>query len=142
MTADETDTCTAEPMMPAVGPIGIWTAGFELLSPAEIGDTLAELEDLGFGAVWFGEAHGREAFTQASLLLSASRRLVVATGIANIWARDAMAGADHICVQVLADTTFGAPQADWRLVAAAVGELRDTAARRAGHVPHAERIRQ
>lgn len=35
-----------------------------------------------------GENVGLEALTQAGLLLSATRRMVVATGIANIWARD------------------------------------------------------
>ena len=34
---------------------------------------------------------GREAFTHAALLLAGTRRIAVATGIANIWARDAMA---------------------------------------------------
>ncbi len=91
MTMSDNQTNTAGPALPALGPVGIWTAGFELLSPAEITDTVAELEGLGFAAVWFGEAYGREAFTQAALLLSASQRIVVATGIANIWARDAVA---------------------------------------------------
>jgi probable F420-dependent oxidoreductase len=50
-----------------------------------------EIEKLGFGTLWFGEAGGREAFVQASIYLSTTSRLVVATGIANIWARDPMA---------------------------------------------------
>jgi len=33
----------------------------------------------------------REAFAQASIFLSATSSLVVASGIANIWARDPMA---------------------------------------------------
>jgi probable F420-dependent oxidoreductase len=77
--------------LPDLGRVGIWTAGFDLLSPAELADTVAELDELGFGAAWFGEAYGREAFTQAQLLLAASKQIVIATGIANIWARDAMA---------------------------------------------------
>jgi alkanesulfonate monooxygenase SsuD/methylene tetrahydromethanopterin reductase-like flavin-dependent oxidoreductase (luciferase family) len=40
--------------------------------------------------MWFPEAWGREAFTNASLLLSATSRITIATGIANIWARDAV----------------------------------------------------
>jgi alkanesulfonate monooxygenase SsuD/methylene tetrahydromethanopterin reductase-like flavin-dependent oxidoreductase (luciferase family) len=52
---------------------------------------VAEIEELGYAALWFGEALGREAFTNASMLLSATRRLVVATGIANIFVRDAWA---------------------------------------------------
>ena len=42
--------------------------------------------------MWFGEGLGnREAMSHAAMLLQASERLVIATGIANIWARDAAA---------------------------------------------------
>jgi probable F420-dependent oxidoreductase len=51
-------------------------------------ETVAELEANGLTAIWFGEAVGREAFTLAALVLSASRRLTVGTGIANIYGRD------------------------------------------------------
>jgi probable F420-dependent oxidoreductase len=46
------------------------------------------LEELGFGTLWFGEATGREALTHAGLLLAATKRIVIATGIANIYGRD------------------------------------------------------
>ena len=49
------------------------------------------MEELGYGALWFGEAVGREALTNAGLLLAATKRMVIATGIANIYARDAFA---------------------------------------------------
>jgi probable F420-dependent oxidoreductase len=52
---------------------------------------VAEIETLGYGTLWVGEAARREAFANAALLLSASTSLVVATGIANIWVRDPMA---------------------------------------------------
>jgi hypothetical protein len=42
---------------------------------------------LGYGALWIGEAFHREPLTAAAVLLSATKRMVVATGIANIWAR-------------------------------------------------------
>jgi probable F420-dependent oxidoreductase len=51
-------------------------------------EAVAELEELGFGAIWFPEAVGREALTQAGLLLGATKNIVIATGIANIYARD------------------------------------------------------
>jgi probable F420-dependent oxidoreductase len=50
----------------------------------------AELESLGYAALWIPEAWGREAFTSASVLLSATSGMHIATGIANIWARDAV----------------------------------------------------
>lgn len=52
---------------------------------------LAEMEILGYGTAWYGEAIGREAFAHGAILLSATQRMVVASGIANIWARDPQA---------------------------------------------------
>ena len=43
--------------------------------------------------LWIPEAVGREVLTNAALLLGATERLNVATGIASIWARDGMATA-------------------------------------------------
>jgi probable F420-dependent oxidoreductase len=75
-------------------PIGIWTGAFEPQPAAMVREAAGELEQLGYGAIWFSEGLGRESLTQASLLLCATSRIVVATGIANIYARDAfsMAG--------------------------------------------------
>jgi probable F420-dependent oxidoreductase len=71
-----------------LGPIGIWTAQLDYQPAAKAQESAAELEQLGFGAIWFPEAVGREALTNAGLLLGATRRIVIATGIANIYARD------------------------------------------------------
>ena len=76
------------------GRVGIWTSTHESLDAARSGDVARELESLGYAALWFPEAWGREAFTSASLLLAATSSLVVATGIANIWARDAVSAAN------------------------------------------------
>src|ERR1043165_3212762 len=74
-----------------LGSVGIWTTQFENHPSSKVREAANELEDLGYGAIWFGEAVGREALTQAGLLLGATHRIVVATGIANIYARDPMA---------------------------------------------------
>jgi len=74
-----------------LGPVGIWTTRFEHSPAAKMREAAAELEELGYGAIWFGEATGREALTQAGLLLAATKKIVVATGIANIYARDPFA---------------------------------------------------
>ena len=74
-----------------LGRVGIWTSSLDAVPPAAVGQIAAELETQGWGTLWFGEAYGREAFTQAGLLLAATGRMRVATGIANIWARDAVA---------------------------------------------------
>jgi probable F420-dependent oxidoreductase len=74
-----------------IGPIGVWTFDLESQPSAKAKEAVAELEGLGYGAVWFGEAVGREALTNAGVLLAGSKRIVVATGIANIYARDPLA---------------------------------------------------
>lgn len=73
-----------------LGTIGIW-AFLDMLPAKESQAAAREIEDLGFGALWIPEALGREAFTHAAILLAGTERIVVATGIANVWARDAMA---------------------------------------------------
>jgi alkanesulfonate monooxygenase SsuD/methylene tetrahydromethanopterin reductase-like flavin-dependent oxidoreductase (luciferase family) len=77
-----------------LGQVGIWTNQLNGLPAVELRDVLQELDGLGFGALWSGEsASGREAFTHAALALGVTERIVVATGIASIWARDASATA-------------------------------------------------
>jgi probable F420-dependent oxidoreductase len=49
------------------------------------------VEERGYGALWIPEGRGRNALVLSSWLLSQTRQLIVATGIANIYARDAMA---------------------------------------------------
>ena len=76
-----------------VGELGIWTSQFEFQPAATLRKAAADLEKLGFGAIWFPESVGREAFTHAALILGATKRIVVATGIANIYARDPVTAA-------------------------------------------------
>ena len=72
----------------ALKKIGIWTGAFEQEPANKVRQAVVELEQLGYGAVWYSEGLGRESLTQAALLLSASSHIVVATGIANIYGRD------------------------------------------------------
>jgi probable F420-dependent oxidoreductase len=71
-----------------LGPVGIWTSQFDFHPAAKAREAAADLEKLGFGAIWFPESVGRESFTQAGLLLGATKRIAIATGIANIYGRD------------------------------------------------------
>ncbi|HJQ85723.1 MAG TPA: LLM class F420-dependent oxidoreductase [Candidatus Binatia bacterium] len=73
-----------------LGRVGIWHF-LDLFPAAEAQDAAREIERLGFRTLWIPEGLGREAFTHAALLLAGTERLIVATGIANVWARDAMA---------------------------------------------------
>ncbi|TMD86635.1 MAG: TIGR03620 family F420-dependent LLM class oxidoreductase [Chloroflexi bacterium] len=73
------------------GRLGIF-AGSLSQQPATVQrEVAAEIEKLGFGTLWYGESIGREAFAQAGIFLTATSHMVVASGIANIWARDPMA---------------------------------------------------
>lgn len=49
------------------------------------------IESLGYTALWLPEAGGRDPFVLAARLLDHTQRLVVATGVANVYARDATA---------------------------------------------------
>ncbi|WP_275292270.1 TIGR03620 family F420-dependent LLM class oxidoreductase [Amycolatopsis sp. La24] len=75
-----------------IGPVGVWLSVLAEVPAAEAAKAARVVEDLGYGALWIGEspAH-KEIFTNAALLLSATTRLTVATGVATIWARDAVA---------------------------------------------------
>lgn len=56
---------------------------------AAIRDAAAEIDDLGYGGLWLPESPGgRDVMTYAGLVLAATPRIPVATGIAIIWGRD------------------------------------------------------
>ncbi|MGZ8605544.1 MAG: TIGR03620 family F420-dependent LLM class oxidoreductase, partial [Actinomycetota bacterium] len=79
----------------ALGRVGVWSFALEALPAGEEREAAAEMESLGYGAIWIPEStESREAFAHASWLLSSTERAVIATGIANIWARDAVATAN------------------------------------------------
>ena len=78
-----------------VGRIGVWSGALNMLPATLARDAVAEVEQLGYGAIWFPEpVAGKEALTHAALLLSWSERITVAAAIANIWARDPIAMAN------------------------------------------------
>ena len=73
-----------------LGRVGVWYGGLDLL-PASVGlEAAQEIEELGYGALWIAEGLGREPFAWAGSLLSATRTMPIATGIASIYARGAM----------------------------------------------------
>jgi probable F420-dependent oxidoreductase len=76
----------------ALGRIGVWSVALGAQTAAEERDAAAEIESLGYSAIWFGEGvEAREAFSHAAWLLSCTERAIVASGVANIWARDPVA---------------------------------------------------
>jgi probable F420-dependent oxidoreductase len=63
----------------------------EAMSARETLDFALTLERQGYKALWIPEGPGRDPFAHAAHLLSHTKNLVIATGIANVWARDAVA---------------------------------------------------
>ena len=78
-----------------LGRIGVCTPAPGLMSATAARSAVEQIEELGFGTIWYPESIGsKEALSQGALLLGWTERIVVASGIANIWARDAMATAN------------------------------------------------
>jgi probable F420-dependent oxidoreductase len=85
-------TAQAQALRHRFGHVGVWFGPIGVLPAEDERAAVARIEELGYGAVWFGEGvNNREALSHAALLLDASERIPVATGIASIWARDATA---------------------------------------------------
>ena len=71
-----------------VGRVGIWSpAGIWSDAGDELSEAAAELEQLGYGAIWLGSS--RADLELQSQILSSTRTLVAATGILNIWTQPA-----------------------------------------------------
>lgn len=76
-----------------LGKLGVWMALDRM--DAAAGAALARrVEEWGYGALWLPESRGRNALVHSAWLLANTQRLIVATGIANIYARDPMAMAN------------------------------------------------
>lgn len=73
-----------------LGKLGVW-AFVDSLGAPEAAAFAGRLEKAGYAALWIPEATGRNSLVSAGWLLANTQSLVVATGIANIYARDAMA---------------------------------------------------
>ncbi len=71
-----------------------WSLGRDDGLPAADAATFAKhVEAWGYGALWIPEAVGREVFSASAWLLANTGRLIVASGIANIYARDSFSTA-------------------------------------------------
>jgi probable F420-dependent oxidoreductase len=73
-----------------LGRVGIWTFALDLQPAAQARELAAEIEELGYGAIWVPDAIGRDPLVHAALLLDGTTRINVGTGIAQIYGRDAM----------------------------------------------------
>lgn len=75
--------------VPHLGRIGIWSTELRHGDPGQTAEAAAELDELGFGALWIPGGAGGDLLNDLHRLLSATRTATVATGILNIWMHDA-----------------------------------------------------
>lgn len=73
-----------------LGRYSVWTILDGLPAP-DAARFAQRIEALGYSALWVPEAFGRDPFVFSGYLLANTKKLVVATGIANIYSRDAIA---------------------------------------------------
>ncbi|GBG40296.1 LLM class F420-dependent oxidoreductase [Mycobacterium montefiorense] len=64
--------------------VGIWSSQLRYGDPAESADAAAELDELGFKALWIPDVGG-QVFDAIARLLGATKSTVIATGILNLW---------------------------------------------------------
>jgi probable F420-dependent oxidoreductase len=76
-----------------LGKLGVW-APLDTMTSAEALAFAQNLERLGYQTLWMPESRGRNVLVAASWILAGTKTLNVASGIANIYARDAMAMAN------------------------------------------------
>jgi probable F420-dependent oxidoreductase len=76
--------------MMQLGSVGLWTHALDMQPTTRARELAAELEELGFGSILLPEMAGRDPLVFSGLLLDGTQRIVVGTGIAGIWSRDAL----------------------------------------------------
>ncbi|MGV0794575.1 LLM class F420-dependent oxidoreductase [Mycolicibacterium sp. XJ1819] len=64
--------------------VGVWSSQLRYGDQAEAAEAAAELEDLGFTALWIPDVGGK-VFDSVGHLLSSTKQVVIATGILNLW---------------------------------------------------------
>jgi probable F420-dependent oxidoreductase len=84
--------------------LGVWFAT-DYLSSQGAAALAQRIEQWGYGTLWQPEAVGRDVLVASAWLLASTRTLSVATGIANIYARDAQSA--HSAQMGLAEQSGG-----------------------------------
>jgi len=73
--------------MSDLGRIGIWSMELRTGSAEAVGDAAAELDDLGYLALWIPGLDGPGTMAQVEVLLGTTRRATIATGVLGIWSQ-------------------------------------------------------
>ncbi len=74
----------------SIGKLGVWS-WLDHLDYDNVVKTAKHIESLGYSALWIPEAVGRDPFVNLAVIAPHTETLLLATGISNIYARDAMA---------------------------------------------------
>jgi probable F420-dependent oxidoreductase len=72
--------------------LGVW-AGMDCFAARDAAAFAQRVETWGYGALWMPEGFGREMFSASAWLLANTTKLIVASGIANIYGRDPLSAA-------------------------------------------------
>jgi probable F420-dependent oxidoreductase len=68
--------------------VGIWSHQLRYGDTAQSADAAAELEELGYSALWIPDVGQTPVLASVEHLLSATNGIVIATGILNLWMND------------------------------------------------------
>jgi probable F420-dependent oxidoreductase len=68
--------------------VGVWSSALRYGKAPDKREALAELDELGYSAVWVPDSGG-DVFGALRTILESTRSLVAASGILNLWAHDA-----------------------------------------------------
>lgn len=74
--------------MPSLGRIGVWSTELRFGDHRQAALAAAELDELGYGALWIPGGIGGDITGDIDRLLAATTRATIATGILNIWKHD------------------------------------------------------
>src|SRR5438046_4763127 len=73
---------------------GVWAGQLRYGDPGPISEAAAQLEELGYSALWIPDVGG-DLLGSMEILLGATERAVVATGVLNVWMHEAAEVAAH-----------------------------------------------
>ena len=96
-----------------LGMVGVWSGRLQSWTSTEATALVEEWQDLGYGTLWVPESPmAKDVLTFAAVLLSVSRSLVIATGIAVIWKLFRHRIADLLSPRRLRRRLFRSPSAE------------------------------
>ncbi|MCT2398027.1 TIGR03620 family F420-dependent LLM class oxidoreductase [Novosphingobium mangrovi (ex Huang et al. 2023)] len=71
--------------VPAIGKVGLWSLELRFGDKGQANEAAAELDELGYGALWIPGGIDSGAPADVERLLGMTKRTTIATGILNVW---------------------------------------------------------